>query len=231
MGRPLKKSFFGSPATGGKQLVLSWVWLADSTEAEQGYWIIRQVGTGRYQVTNGTKTGVVKLVDALPDAPGEGVIEVHPFEGVTEYASKIFNRTVKTFDGNSYKWSADPATEEGYADFTFDTWEEEEEEVIFTITAEAFEGGIGFDNNGAGSKVGNPEGFTVRAFFENNLSRLYINGDHPEIASIDVTIGGVTINFGYNGSEGVTEFLSEDTFGFEDEETYEITGFEINEAP
>ena len=127
MGRPLKKSFFGSPATGGKQLVLSHVWLAGSTEAEEGFWIVRQVGTGRFQVTNGTKTGVVKLVDALPDAPGEGVIVVRPFgeDMQDEYASKIHNRTVKTFDGNSYMWSANPATEVGQADLQLEFWGEE----------------------------------------------------------------------------------------------------------
>jgi len=123
MGRPLKKTFFGSPATGGKQLVLSYAWLEGSTEAEEGFWIVRQVGTGRFQVTNGTKTGVVKLVDALPNAAGEGVIIVKPF-GATqeEYARKIHNRTVVTFDGNTYKWSAEAAEEVGQADFTFEAW-------------------------------------------------------------------------------------------------------------
>lgn len=129
MGRPLKKSFFGSPATDGKQLVLSYVWLEDSDQPEEGYYVVRQVGTGRYQVTNGVKTGVVKLVDALPDAPGEGVIEIKVFgSAVREYASKIFNRTVKTFDGNSYKWSAEPATEVGQADLPFEFFLSEEEE-------------------------------------------------------------------------------------------------------
>ncbi len=138
MGRPLKKSFFGSPSTGGKQLVLSHVWLEDSTAAETGFWIIRQVGTGRYQVTNGTKVGVVKLVDALPVAAGEGTIEINVFgSSVREYASKIFNRTVKTFDGNSYKWSAETATEVGQADLPFEFFLSEEEETDFVAEINA----------------------------------------------------------------------------------------------
>lgn len=123
MGRPLQKKFFGNPEGTGMQLVLSYVWLAGSTEAEEGYYVVRQVGTGRYQVTNGTNTGVVKLVDALPTAPGEGVIVITPF-GATqkEFARTIHNRTVRTFDGNTYKWSAEAAVEEGQADLPFEDW-------------------------------------------------------------------------------------------------------------
>ena len=225
MGRPLKKSFFGSPATGGKQLVLSWVWLEGSTEAEQGYWIIRQVGTARYQVTNGTKTGVVKLVDAMPDAPGEGVIEVHPFGGITEYASKIHNRTVVTFDGNTYAWSSASATEEGQADFVFETWPEPEEpEAGWTITTETFGENVGYDLDGAGDLSAQPEDFTILSWFENNISNMIVEGDQADnIASISVTIGGTTVVYGFYGQEGNSEFLSEDSFGFEDGETYEIT--------
>lgn len=129
MGRPLKKKFFGSPATGGLQLVLAHVWLEDSVAAETGYYIVRQVGTGRYQVTNGTKVGVVKLVDALPDAPGEGTIEITVFGSeIREYAKKIHNRTVVTFDGNTYKWSTTAASEEGQANLPFELFMSSEDE-------------------------------------------------------------------------------------------------------
>ncbi|MNK29843.1 hypothetical protein D3C87_482460 [compost metagenome] len=140
MGRPLKKSFFGSPTTGGKQLVLSHVWLEGSTVAEEGYYIIRQVGTGRYQVTNGVKVGVVKLVDAMPDAPGEGTIEITVFGSTTrEYAKKIHNRTVVTFDGNTYKWSTSAASEAGQADLPFEDFVtvDEEEEAIAEVNGAA----------------------------------------------------------------------------------------------
>lgn len=123
MGRPLKKKYFGDPNAFGKQLVLTSVWLEDSVAAESGYYVIRQVGTGRYQVTNGVKQGVVKLVDLLPDAPGEGVIEITVFgEEIREYAKKIHNRTVETFDGNRYKWSENPAEVAGEADLPFEVY-------------------------------------------------------------------------------------------------------------
>lgn len=123
MGRPLKKSFFGNPDGTGKQLVLSYVWLTGSVAAETGYYVVRQVGTSRYQVTNGTKTGVVKLVDALPDAPGEGVIIIKPFGlSQVEYAKKIHNRTVVTFDDNTYMWSKEAANANGEADLPFEIY-------------------------------------------------------------------------------------------------------------
>jgi hypothetical protein len=128
MGRPLQKKFFGNPDGTGKQLVLSYVWLAGSTEAEEGFYVIRQVGTGRYQVTNGDKVGVVKLTDALPTMAGEGVIIIKPYGAAqVEYARKIQNRSVTTFDGNTYKWSSAAATEEGQADLPFEVFITEED--------------------------------------------------------------------------------------------------------
>jgi hypothetical protein len=236
MGRPLQKKFFGNPEGTGIQLVLSAVWLAGSTEAETGFYVVRQVGTGRYQVTNGSKSGVVKLVDALPTAPGEGVIVVRPFgTDLLEFAKKIHNRTVVTFDGNTYKWSRDPAEENGQADLAFETWEsieDLEEELnpepshVAVLHAVAFEGGIGFTQQGSiGSLDDEFDLFgdiSPIGYYEDNLSRLYIAGDHPEISAIEITIGEVTIVYGYNGSEGATEFLSEEKFGFVDSQSYSI---------
>lgn len=228
MGRPLKKSFFGSPATGGKQLVLSHVWLEGSTAAETGFWIVRQVGTGRYQVTNGTKVGVVKLVDAMPDAPGEGVIIVTPFgASQVEYASKIFNRTVKTFDGNSYMWSADAATEEGHADFTFETWEEAEAEEI-TVTAEAGEGFVGYVNETAGAISGSIAGFDVVSIYDTTESNLLLAGDQSAKATVTVSIAGgadvvLTLD-AYDAEGGATAFVGTTLFGFADGQTYTIDG-------
>lgn len=225
MGRPLKKSFFGSPATGGKQLVLSHVWLEGSTEAETGFWIVRQVGTGRYQVTNGTKVGVVKLVDAMPDAPGEGVIIVTPFgASQVEYASKIFNRTVKTFDGNSYMWSADAATEEGQADFTFETWEEAEAEEI-TVTAAAGAGFVGYVEGTAGSISGAITGFDIVSITdETTESILLLDGDHSDKATVTVVIGdGPTVVLTFDAfAAGQTSFVGTTLFGFQDGVTYTI---------
>lgn len=229
MGRPLKKSFFGSPSTGGKQLVLSHVWLEDSTAAETGFWIIRQVGTGRYQVTNGTKVGVVKLVDALPVAAGEGTIEINVFgSSVREYASKIFNRTVKTFDGNSYKWSAETATEVGQADFTFETWEEEEVEAEeITVSAVAGAGFVGYVEGTAGTISGAITGFEIVSITdEATESVLLLEGDHSAKASVTVSIaGGADVVLAFDEfTAGQTSFVGTTLFGFVDGQTYTIDG-------
>ena len=230
MGRPLKKKFFGSPEQGGMQMVLSYVWMDDSSEPEQGFYIVRQVGTGRYQVTDGSRVGVVRLVGETPSAPGEGAILVYPFEGEPEYAKKIHNRTVVTHSGNTYKWSVESATETGQADFILDTWEEPEGETLFFIFSQAFEGGIGYYDN-VGGIEGQPEGLTIIGLFDSDVGRLYLSGDHPEIASIAITIGDMTNVFEYSGNEGNTEFLSDDFFGFQDNTGYGVTGFEVTMFP
>lgn len=116
MGRPLKKSFFGQPEAGQKLLVLDAVWLDDSTGPETGFWIVRQVGTGRFQVTNGAKVGVVRLVGQAPAKAGEATVIVKPFNGSDEFARIIYNRTVTTWERNNYKWSRESAAVEGEAD-------------------------------------------------------------------------------------------------------------------
>lgn len=231
MGRPLNKKFFGDPEKGGLQMVLSYVWLDDSTEAETGFWIVRQLGTGRYQVTNGDRTGAVRLVDHTPAVAGEGSILVYPFgSDEPEFARKIHNRSVVTWSNNTYKWSVDAADEDGQANFILDTWAEPTEDMIFSITAGTGEFGIGYYDD-VGSIEGQPEGFTIIGFLEDGISKLWIQGDHPEIDSIEVTIGDATVVYGYAGSEGNSEFLSEDSFGFDAGETYDITGWVVNLAP
>lgn len=123
MGRPLKKSFFGNPAAPGAQIFLSSARIAGQSAAA-GYYIVRQVGTGRYQVTNGTHTGVVRLVAAGTLQEGEAHLIVKPFGGADEYARVIHNRSVKTWAGKSYAWMPNvAATATGQADLagTVDT--------------------------------------------------------------------------------------------------------------
>lgn len=117
MGRPLNKKYLGDPAKTGKQVVLTSAWIAGEVGPATGFYITRQVGTGRYQVSNGTVTGVVRLVAAGTLAVGEAHLEVTPFGGApVEYARMIHNRSVKTWDSNVYKWSVEAATELGQAD-------------------------------------------------------------------------------------------------------------------
>jgi hypothetical protein len=123
MGRPLKKGLLGNPSNTGKQLVLAYVWLEDSTTPETGYWATKQTGTVRYEVTNGTKTGIIKLVDHTPTQPGEGTIEISIFGSTDrQYAKKINNRTITTFSGNTYSWSINPAELSNQANLPFEDY-------------------------------------------------------------------------------------------------------------
>jgi hypothetical protein len=51
--------------------------------------IIKQVSTNRYKVTDGTRTGIVKLVSSLADAAGEGSVRLVDSDGGTYFATKI----------------------------------------------------------------------------------------------------------------------------------------------
>ncbi|WP_162828331.1 hypothetical protein, partial [Escherichia coli] len=81
------------------------------------FYVVRQVGTGRYQVTNGSVTGVVRLVGEGDLKAGEAHLLVIPF-GASEFehAKVIHNRSVKTWEGKSYAWSLEAATKAGEAD-------------------------------------------------------------------------------------------------------------------
>ena len=64
--------------------------------------IIRQVSARRYKVTDGTRTGVVKLTSTLADAAGEGSVAVLDSAGGEYFATKITaHRVVLTRAGGS----------------------------------------------------------------------------------------------------------------------------------
>jgi hypothetical protein len=56
--------------------------------------IIRQVSARRYKVTDGTRTGVVKLTSTLADAAGEGSVAVLDSAGGEYFATKITGHRV-----------------------------------------------------------------------------------------------------------------------------------------
>lgn len=118
MGRPLNKKYLGSPALPGKHVVMTSAWIAGEVGPAEGFYVVRQVGTGRYQVTNGSVTGVVRLADAGPLEQGEAHLVVNPFgdDNDDEYARVIHNRSVKTWEGHSYKWSLEAAAAVGECD-------------------------------------------------------------------------------------------------------------------
>lgn len=124
MVKPLNPRNFGNPEKEGKQICFSKVWLSDSTAAESGYYVLRQVGWNKYEVTNDVKVGVVSLVAGEPTKAGEGSVEVTAFgEADVKYAVSIQAHLVKTSDGNIYGWSGEEATKEGYADLPLDVVE------------------------------------------------------------------------------------------------------------
>ena len=114
MGRPIKPEFIGNPAASGrtsKALVLSQAWIPGQAGLSiSTVYILRQVGTGRYQVTDGTHTGVVRLSNATPTQSGQATIVVTPFGGgPTQHARVINNRSVKTWEDHSYAWNPNVA--------------------------------------------------------------------------------------------------------------------------
>jgi hypothetical protein len=82
--------------------------------------IIRQVSTNRFKVTDGTRTGIVKLSSSLADAAGEGSVRLVDTDGGTYFATKITSRkatitrgtgTQTAFvTGTSVKWNMTAAT-------------------------------------------------------------------------------------------------------------------------
>jgi hypothetical protein len=347
MGRPINKKYIGNPTNNGNQITLSYVWLEDSTQPETGFYIVKQKGTGKYLVSNGSRSGVVELVSTVPSSAGQGAIIVVPYNTiVNEFVKKINNRSVVTFSGLTYYWSEDSANSSNEVDFTFDTWNDplgvgEEDYTVILIPGSFGEGGVGFlnENNGnigtmanrliggleiaglysinggtylliqgdnsslntitisitefaeltfhyvtvddgvtlyysstvpgftagthyeieslvpdvttpyltliagginestfgylpvsgAGSISNQINGYELVGWYEDTTSKIYINGDHPEITNIKVTIGMKTLNYNYTGSEGVSEFASDNIFGFQAGQTYKVWEFVISE--
>jgi hypothetical protein len=145
MGRPINKKYFGDPSLNGKQLTVSQAWFADQVDPvvpgdnEDGttykLFLTKQVGTGRFNVrfdvldtesgnlvsTQSQALRLVKPTDLT--GPGLAVINVEPVvsvgpvtHGTTEHARVLFNRTVKTWEGNRYTWSVLGAAQVGDAD-------------------------------------------------------------------------------------------------------------------
>jgi hypothetical protein len=119
MGRPLSKKFFGNPALSGNQIALNSAWVPGESAAASGFYIVRQVGTGRYQVTNGSVTGVVRLVAAGTLTSGQAHLKATPFGGSPEYIRILHGRTIKTWEGNTFSWSGDDANATGEATMRF----------------------------------------------------------------------------------------------------------------
>ncbi|KKM86311.1 hypothetical protein LCGC14_1280370 [marine sediment metagenome] len=123
MGRPIDKNFIGDPADAGLQINLTTATLFDGTTLT-GPWIVRQRTNLKYEITDGTNTGVLSLISGTGQAPaGFATLRVVPVgEGPTEYLRSLHGNTVKTWQGNIYSWvhqlEGKTATEKGQADFS-----------------------------------------------------------------------------------------------------------------
>lgn len=93
MGKPLNKRYFGDPSDDGDQLTVD-VWFTGDGSAETG-WIVRQRGTGIFEITNGSQTERLKLQDGAPTAEGQASMQVNPFgtTGVTAIVEQVFATT------------------------------------------------------------------------------------------------------------------------------------------
>jgi hypothetical protein len=111
MGRPLDKVWFGQPTSNFDKITISFY----ASGALRSGWIVEQVATGEYIVTNGTYTARIELVNHTPAAEGEGAITVTPYGSSAEHAKNILSHRVKTFEGGNYKWGKTPAAHTGEA--------------------------------------------------------------------------------------------------------------------
>lgn len=122
MGRPIDKNFIGDPAGAGLQINLTTATLFDGTTLS-GPWIVRQRSNLKYEITDGTNTGVLSLINGTGQAPaGFATLRVSPVSTGTQYVRSIHGKTVKTFQGDIWSWihqlEGKTATEKGQADFS-----------------------------------------------------------------------------------------------------------------
>jgi len=111
MGRPIDKSLIGETGTNDKIQVQMW----GGSSVVTG-WIVKQVATGEYYVTDGTVLDRAELQAATVTGAGQARIVVTVYGGGTEYAKNVLAHRVKTFEGGNYIWSLSAASAAGEAD-------------------------------------------------------------------------------------------------------------------
>ena len=105
MGRPINKKYIGNTGATGQQIQVT-AHIPGDPETCTAY-IVKQVATNTYRVSNvtGFSSGRCQLVNgSVALQPGQANVMVTPFTGPLEFASEIRNRTVTTFQGNTYIW-------------------------------------------------------------------------------------------------------------------------------
>jgi len=111
MGRPLNKRFFGPPTAGGDEIKVQFY---DGTASVNG-WIVKQLGSKKFRVTDGTTTADCFLVDKVTgdiDTDGEMTITVKDDAGNAKQVTKIAGRKVTLDTGESIAWNFSDATDD-----------------------------------------------------------------------------------------------------------------------
>jgi hypothetical protein len=134
IGRPIKKSWFGTAGSPGSQIIVNGVRWADNTTSTNAY-IVKQTGSAAYIVSNGTKSEIAFMVNANGVGalrPNQCFINATPFGGSALPCAKIsqFRASIYTVANavarqvgdpavqaqSDYSWSALPATVPGQCD-------------------------------------------------------------------------------------------------------------------
>lgn len=105
MGRPINERYIGNTSTSGQQIAATAYFGGDS-QTRTSY-ILAQKGTNTYDMVSadGQHSGLVQLVNGnVSLAPGQANITVTNYDNVVEFAEKITNRLVYTWQGNEYEW-------------------------------------------------------------------------------------------------------------------------------
>lgn len=114
MGRPLNKRYFGQPTEGGDEIKVQF---HNGTGSVNG-WIVKQTGSKRFVVTDGSATKTCYLVDktSASVAAGEMTISAKLDSGTVVQVTKIAGRKMTADDGSVYPWSFVESTVDGVAE-------------------------------------------------------------------------------------------------------------------
>jgi hypothetical protein len=110
LGRPLNKKFMGNPGNTRffPAVIIDKAWLPGQVGAATSpVYILKQVGTSRYLVTDGTNSGVVQLQPNDPTGPGQAALYASPYVSGGETGAsfsatyKVLTATVHTGGGGT----------------------------------------------------------------------------------------------------------------------------------
>ena len=114
MGRPINKRYFGTPSDGGNEIKVQFY---DGSASVNG-WIIKQLGSKKFRVTDGATIKDCFLVDKASGAlaAGEMTITVKDDGGTARQVTKISGRKATIDTGASLAWVFDDSNSDGYVE-------------------------------------------------------------------------------------------------------------------